>query len=125
MAYNFKELLKQKAKEGKILSDEEAKGKMSVLDEMDDIIGEKMSDKVKGLKKVSVAAPNQEGLEEGLDLAKNVVESGAIDKMESEDEMEDESDMADMSKEEIMAKIEELKQLLESKMEMSESNEEY
>lgn len=70
----FEKLMMKKRKEGKVLSDSEKQAKGSVLDnlmsEMDSHDGEKL----KGVKKVTVAAPSKEGLKEGLKKASDIVE---------------------------------------------------
>jgi len=96
MQGKFKELLMKKAKEGKMISPDKAKQKMSVLDELDDMMGGEMASKMKGLKKVTVAAKDDEGLLEGLDKAEEVIEDSA------EESDEDEKDYSEMSKEELI-----------------------
>jgi len=103
----FKKLLMEKAKEGKFIKPEDAKEKMNVLSEIDDIMGSEMGEKLKGMNKVTIAAPDQESLEEGIEAAGEIVEEMP--------EMEEESE--ELSEEEILAKIEELKAMLDSKSE--------
>lgn len=67
----FAELLKKKAAEGKFLSEDEKAAKLGVVKEIDDMMGEVMGD---NLKKVTVAADSKEGLEAGLEKAKEVIE---------------------------------------------------
>ena len=102
--------------------------KMSMLKELRSVMGEEMGNDIKGLKKVTVASPDQEGLEEGLDKAKEIVEempekeSGMAEKMPEMDseteEKEDEMPMHKSSAEEKIAKLEqelaELKKMLMS-----------
>ena len=138
---DMKELFKSKKKIG----DNERDAKMSVLKEVSDMAGSAMGDKLKGLKKVSVMAPDSEHLKEGLDSAKKLVDkmpdgscpeckgakgecscpemegSDAEESAESpefeasEDESSEEKDPEQMDAEELKAKIEELKQLLAHK----------
>lgn len=61
--------------------------KMGLLKELQKVMSEEMAGDVAGLKKVTVAAPNQAGLEEGLEKAKEVVEGE-----ESEEDSEDEEE---------------------------------
>jgi len=83
----FKELLLKKAKEGKFLSEEDKAAKMDVLNGIKDIMSGEMGKTLsgaKGMKKVIVASPTEEGLKEGLDVAEDKLEEG-LDS-ESEDE---------------------------------------
>ena len=118
MMPELKELIKKKAKEGKFLSEDEKAAKMEMLNGVKEILGESMSDKLKGAKmqKVTVASPTPEGLVAGLDKAEEVVES-KIESEDSEDEeeacpeceMEDKPEMmmAGLSKDEKIKKLEE------------------
>lgn len=111
---NFKELLMEALQKGKTVDEKQARHKMSVLDEIDGMMGGEMANKLKGLKKVTVAAPDEESLQEGLDIAKEKV--GEMEEMDEEKESE-EIEPESMSKEEIIAKIEELKAALAEKEE--------
>ncbi len=125
----IKSLLAKKLKEGKKVKPEEMGAKKSVLQELRADMADKMGSKLGGLKKVSVAAPDAEGLKKGLEKAEDLVEGmpdlqdqseeyseGAADEMLEEaeesdamampDEMSEESDR--MSEDEIDAKIQEL-----------------
>ncbi len=114
----FKELLMKKKGEGKILSPGAAEGKMAVIQQLMDAMGNDMGDKLKGMQKVTVMAPDAEGLEEGLEQAGEVV-SEADEVMSEEGEEESEEVAEEMSKEEIEAKIAELQaQLGESSEEI-------
>ena len=86
MMPEFKRLLMSKAKEGKFLSEDDKKAKMEVLDGIKQIMAEAMGQDMKGLKKVTVASPTEEGLKEGLKVAE--------DKLEGEDEEEDSEEEA-------------------------------
>lgn len=66
----FDKLLEKK---GKKLSGVEQRAKGDVLSGLQNGPSDSLSDKLAGLKKVSVAAPSQEGLEEGLEKAKELV----------------------------------------------------
>lgn len=97
--------------------------KMSALQELKKAMAEMMSDDVKGLKKVTVASDSKQGLEEGLEKAKE-----AFSKMPSEDEESAEHEAMesseeegaeheeDMSAEEIDARIKELEALKAKKL---------
>lgn len=134
----FKALLQKKMSEGKgDMAPVDKEASDSVLSDLMDFLNQMQGDKVKGLKKVTVASNDPKGLEEGLAKAKQMVsghdESGedpAEEASESpEDEiMEDEGDSDDehsedshetsspeMSPEEMKKQIEELKAQLAAK----------
>jgi len=101
----FKELLKKKMKSGKMLDDNSAKARMETIDELDDMVGSPMLDKMKGLKKVTVASSSKAGLEEGLEKAQDMMDNKSdaekhfnmmSDKASSEDCDEDDMDDEDM-----------------------------
>jgi len=101
MMSEFKKLLMKRAKEGKFLSEGDKAAKMEVLDVIKEIMGGAMGEDLKGLKgmkKVTVASPTEEGLVQGLEVAQGKVEE------ESKDESEDE--VPEMSKEEKIKKLE-------------------
>lgn len=98
MNEQFKELLKKKAKEGKTISPEKAKEKMSVLEELSSMMGGEMADKLKGMKKVTVAAKDDEGLKAGLEKAEEV--------LDEKEEDEEAQDYSEMSKEELISMLE-------------------
>lgn len=69
----FKELMDRKRKEGKTISDPvELAAHSSVLGSLMDMADGEGREKVKGLKKVTVASDSPKGLEEGLDKAKQI-----------------------------------------------------
>jgi len=76
---DLKELLGAKKKIDPI----EKEAKLAAVKGMRKMAGDMMADDMKSMKKVTVAAPDQEGLEAGLEKAKDVVEEMP--------EMEDES----------------------------------
>lgn len=76
---DLKELLGAKKKIDPI----EKEAKLNAVKGMRKMAGDMMADDMKSMKKVTVAAPDQEGLEAGLEKAKDVVEEMP--------EMEDES----------------------------------
>lgn len=93
----------------------EKEAKMAAVSEMKKMAEDAMSEKLGGLKKVTVAAPDDESLKQGLEKAEDIVESKlgeSEDESEMEDESEDESEMA-MSEEELDKKIQELLALKE------------
>jgi hypothetical protein len=114
---DLKDILGKKAK----LDPMEKDAKLAAIKGMRKMAGDMMADDMKSMKKVTVAAPDQEGLEAGLEKAKEVVESeeGPMHEM-SESSDEDSSEMDSMieqceSPEEIdqlMAKLAEKKAAL-------------
>lgn len=87
--HKFEKLLSKKLKDGKTMSDTEKQAKGSVLNEMKSMASDMIGDKIKGLKKVSVASNSEEGIKHGLDKARELI--GGQDESDSEDEesMED------------------------------------
>lgn len=67
------ELMAKKKEEGKMISPMEKDAKMGVLKDLHKMASDSMAEKVNGIKKVSVAAPDKKGLETGLDKAKQIV----------------------------------------------------
>lgn len=132
-------LMLSKKKEGKSMSDSEQKAKMEALHGMKEMASEMMSDRLKGLKKVTVASNSPEGLDAGLKKAQELVESEDEDepakKAEIPEEMKSEEDLkreanGDMHIEEILKmynwdnpeKIDELiAQLQQKKQELLQS----
>lgn len=110
---NMKELMQGMSEDKsskKKMDPEKMKAKMEVIEELrkmaQDLMSEGMAD---GFKKVSVAAPDKEGLLEGLDKAEDLVEKGPEEMLaESDEEEMSESEDEEMSPEEIDAKIAEL-----------------
>jgi hypothetical protein len=121
-------------KKGKKLSENEIAAKSSVLKDLSDTASDMMKDKLSGLKKVTVAAPDKDKLKEGLKLAEKITDkmpngedSGMEDAKEHEEEMvaeaehdgqEEESDESEeageeKTKEELLAELERLKAKIE------------
>lgn len=92
----FQKLMAKKKETGDKMSPVEQKAKGSVLSDlmssMDGIDKEKLS----GMKKVTVAAPDKAGLEHGLDMAANLVQKGPLKAM-SHDEVGDSGNEPDES----------------------------
>lgn len=63
------------------LSPSERQAKMDVVKDLRDAASEAMNSKMDGLKKVSVLSDSQEGLEHGLDKAKEVVSGDEMEQM--------------------------------------------
>lgn len=80
MLHKLNKLLEEKAKKAKPMSDAEKQAKMEAVKGMDDLASSMMGDKLHSLKKVSVASPDEEGLAEGLDVAKGMVEQHKMGK---------------------------------------------
>jgi hypothetical protein len=140
MKPDFKKLLESKKKKGDVLSPLEAKARMSALGDLkEDMMGSEL-DKLKGLKKVTIASNSPKGLEKGINMAKEIVGNKMLDKseygseempedemmgeesaeheaaespeMESAEESEEAGD-EEMSKDELLAEIERLKAKLD------------
>lgn len=101
---DLEKILMKKKESGK-LSDEEAQAKMDVLQELMEMAHQAMGSKVKNgmdeMKKVSVMAPDKEGLEEGLEKAQELVEkpelSDMLEKSEEMPEMEEKEEKQSLS----------------------------
>lgn len=109
---NFKELMMEKAKKGEFLNDDETNAMSDALGSYSNDEDE-MMDKLKG-KSVTVSSDNKEGLEEGLEMASEIVDNAP--------EMDDEEDMdlpevgseSSESLESLMSQVEELKAKIEA-----------
>lgn len=80
----FKKLLGEK----KAIDPIEKEAKLNAIKGMKKMAGDMVADEIKGMKKVTVAAPDSESLKAGLEKAEEVVESEEMTE-ESEDESED------------------------------------
>ena len=141
----FAKLLEKKKKEGKTLNPLERDAKMSVMNDMKQMASDEMGDRLKGLKKVTVASDSAPGLSEDLDKAKELLgdhdqEDPDMEKLEEEtgedldhdneegeplehqeqvlghEDGQEEHEDADLSPEEIEQKIQKLMLLKKSKM---------
>lgn len=113
----------------KKLNDMEKRASLKALGDYRSEASGLMKDKMKNLKKVTVASDSKEGLEEGLEKAEDLIKGNpfassenANDNFEdrdpeeySSDEDEMEEDCEDMSEQELDQKIMELMQLKERK----------
>lgn len=72
-------MLMSKKKEGKTLSDSEKKSKLQALTGMRDMATHMMGDKLKNLKKVTVAAQNKPDLKKGLHQAEDLIDQSPQD----------------------------------------------
>lgn len=131
-------------KKKKSMSPIEKDAKMSVIEAMRKMAEEAMGDKLKGLKKVTVASNSKEGLEEGLEKAKSILdpreenpgreemEEALSEELDGDDEMDESHDHQEktlgyspegsdsdeeMSEEEINEKLQQLMRL-KDKMKM-------
>jgi hypothetical protein len=69
------------------------KSLMQLIDLMDEMESEDYSEKLGGLKKVTVAAPSEEGLKKGLSKAEQLLKMrSGMDMEDSEEESEDEEE---------------------------------
>ena len=102
------DLLKKLAAKGKSkMSPEETQAKLEVVQELLEMAQEAMADSTKsGLdammapkQSVEVMAEDQEGLSEGLDVAKDMVESEDVDAMEDKPEMKLDPEMEEAEEE--------------------------
>lgn len=116
------EKMKKKGKE-KDMDELHKSAKMDAVSEMRDMAAEAMKGKLDGLKKVSVASDSKEGLQKGLEKAKELVNKGpmaeeaaAEGESEEQEAAEQEAAPGAESKEELMAEVErKLKELEELK----------
>lgn len=107
----LKALMKKKGKEE--IDPKMKDAKMKVLKEIHSMASDDMGEEIKGLKKVTVASPDQEGLEKGLDKAKELVSGAEGAEEEKPESLEEEkSEMDDLSPEEIQSMIEMLQKKL-------------
>lgn len=100
------------------IDDSYKSAKMSVLKDLHKVMGNMMGDDVKGLQKVTVAAPDSDGLKAGLEKAEDLL-GDKDDKLEGEPEVESEMEETPSSLEEIEKKIAEL-EALKAKLAMKE-----
>lgn len=89
----FQKLLEKKKKEGKSLSDVEKEAKMGVVDDMKKMAMDEMSNDLhRGLKKVTVASGDKEGLKKGLDKAKELLDKAPGEEESPEHEAQESSE---------------------------------
>lgn len=92
MEKEFVELLKKKAAEQakEPVNPKMLEAKKNVVKEIMDMLKGDMAGQMKGLKKVTVASNDEEGLKKGLNKAQEIIGSATEDAEPAEDEMEDE-----------------------------------
>lgn len=124
----FKQMIDLKKKSGKKLSEPHMKARGDVLEDLLGQVDGIGADRIKGLKKVTVASNSPEGLEKGLSKAKEMVankdemepiEGESLEERESDDaisdsEHEDEMESEQESPEELEQQIAELKAKLDA-----------
>jgi hypothetical protein len=76
------------------LSPMEHSAKMDVVKQMRDMAASEMGGKLDGIKKVSVMSNDKEGLEKGLDKAKQILSSGEMEQMKNHAENDMGDDLA-------------------------------
>jgi hypothetical protein len=94
-------MLEKKKKSGKELDPMYASSKMSVLQQLRDQMAGLMKDDLQPgkMKKVEVAASDEEGLKHGLDKAKEVLSGSEMEPMEEKDEGSPEEERAESPEE--------------------------
>jgi hypothetical protein len=119
MHKELEKLFRKKLEEKGPISEKEQKARDSVYDDLSEMADDEMVKPLKAVKAVKVMSNSKEGLEEGLDKAKQVLShsEAAEDESEKEHEAEGEEgeEMEDMSEAELMKKLEEIKAALEKK----------
>lgn len=85
----FEKLITKKKAEGKSMSPAHEKAKGTVLDDLMDHLGSMGVDKVKGMKKISIASDSTPGLKAGLEKAKDLVSHTQKGEDEHDPEMSD------------------------------------
>jgi hypothetical protein len=101
-------MLRMLGKKKEKMGDAEKEAKMSVIKEMRNMASGIMGDNLKNLKKVTIASDSKEGLEEGLDKAKEVIEKQPMQEESDESSEEEQMEDCNMSEDEIDEKIKEL-----------------
>jgi hypothetical protein len=115
MSDMFKKLVSKKKEEGKSISPVHKKAKGSVLEDLMQHLGASGLDKIKGMKKVSVAADSKEGLAEGLEKASELINHEPEESEDEEMAESPEEEQSEDSPEALKAKIAELEAKLSMK----------
>lgn len=75
-----KELMRlMEKKKGKELDSVEQEARLNVLDDLRKVAMDEMGERLKGLKKITVAAEDKEGLKQGLEKAEEILENEEVD----------------------------------------------
>lgn len=116
---NIREMLKK----GKPIKDGPSKdAKVGLLKELQKVMGDSMTDDIKGLKKITVAAPSKDGLAKGLEHAKELIdEDKGSDEEVCEEEVCEEEVSEDKSSEDKISSLESKLAKLQSELEMLKS----
>lgn len=100
---DLEKMLMKKKSSGE-MSKEEIQAKMEVLQELMEMCQQKMGSDVKNgmdeMQKVTVAAPDQESLLEGLEKAHEIAENPAVEALAETSDKEDEDDTDDLEDDE-------------------------
>lgn len=107
MMDEFLSLLKKKKESQGSVNEKKLSAKKNAMKELSDMLGEDITEGIKGVKKVTVASDSEEGLKKGLEKAEDVLES-----RESEEEDMDSEMMEDESEDDLASKIASLEQQL-------------
>jgi hypothetical protein len=86
----FDKLIAKKQAEGKSMSAVHKNAKGSVLEDLMEHLSGAGMDKIKGMKKVSVASDSKLGLSKGLEKAKEMISKDPMEAIENDEEMSDE-----------------------------------
>lgn len=99
MEKEFVDLLKKKAAEQskEPVNPKMLEAKKNVVKEIMDMLKGDMAGQMKGLKKVTVASNDEEGLKKGLNKAQEIIGSATEDSEPSEDELEGETEESPMA----------------------------
>jgi hypothetical protein len=108
-------IIEKKKKDGQEMDPLYKKSKMSVLESLRDQMSEMIKGDLEGMKKVEVAAPDSEGLEAGLEKAKEIVEEMPEDEEMVAPEMDEKALMEAYQKEPSKENLEKLMACLEKK----------
>lgn len=115
----MKEPMKKKKKED--MDELHKSAKMDAISGLRQTAMDAMKGKLEGLKKVTVASDSKEGIKEGLEKAKEIVEKGPNGEApEAEEEsLEEESEDGEESKEQLLSELEQkMKELEELKQKL-------
>ena len=110
----MKELKEMMAKKDKENDPMKKEAKLKALKALKKMASDMESDDIKGIRKVTVAAPDKEGLEKGLEKAKEIVENPmemAEESMDEDMEMEESEDMEEEGAEDLSSIEEQIKKL--------------
>ena len=104
---DFLKLLRKKSDEqGGPMKGPKMAAKAALFKELSDLLGSDLVDGIKDVKKVTVASDSEEGLEEGLEKAQEVLKSKSMED-ESEEQSGDESEEESGDESEEIGDIEE------------------